>query len=387
MASQKILITALGTVFFFSVGIASAEVSADGCMTWNTYCEADSSITADLSWGVLNQVDIDQVHSGCILSSVNYTVEIVGLGDRDAGAQTNYSWSNLASSTSYQWKTVSNYQCIVSWESGSVSTDLYSLTTSNCNPPPDKPAPTSESWDHCVFQQVSLPTFNWTYSDPEGDLQIAYEIRIDNDSDFSIIDGDEYQCGGGVCSGGASVSYTPIPADWSDWMDWNRSYWWIVRVQDDQSIWSPWSDVDQFTTPLHPYPSPDFTHEPSIPAAEEEVLFSDFSICYDSGVNPYLCKGNPTTRYQWDFEDDSFINCDSNINSACRGNTTTSYSESGNYLVRLFVTDDLGVCDTTGDTPIVTAFPLPEYREAPPIIWMKKALASVYTFFQILFDI
>lgn len=266
------------------------------------------------------------------------------------------------------------------------------LDTVVCNGLPDKPGvplgyPAGESWDHCVFQELSLPTFHWTYSDPEGNPQVAYEIRIDNDSDFTVVDGDEYRCGGQTCSGGSSIAYTPVSADWSDWMAWNRANWWIVRVQDNYSNWSPWSDANQFVTPLHPYPSPDFTHEPSIPTAEEEVLFVDSSVCYSAGPTPYLCKNNLATRYQWDFEDDLSIDCDSNINSQCRGNATTTYIESGNYLVRLNVTDDLGACDTTGDTPISTSLPLPEYKEVPPIIWLKKLFASFIELFDGFFTI
>lgn len=273
------------------------------------------------------------------------------------------------------------------------SEDAKCLDTVVCNGSPDKPIippeyqPDGVTWDYCSFQNLSLPTFHWTYSDPEGDPQTAYEIRIDNDSDFSVIDGDEYLCGGEVCSGGDSTAYTPIPADWSDWMDWNTAYWWIVRVKDSYENWSEWSNATNFSSPLHAHPSPEFTHEPAIPTADEEVTFIDASICYDSGGSSYSCKDSVNNRYQWDFEDDLIIDCDSNVNPACRGNATTSYPESGTYLVRLYVTDDLGTCDTTGDTPITTSIPLPEYREVPPIIWMKNLFASFLELFNGFFTI
>ena len=399
--NKKFIFLILVLAFFVSLGFlnngfAEAETSPDGCVTWDTYISEPSCVglpaTADLSWNSLAQVDIDEIRSDCTLQSVNYTVEIIGLGSVEVGGSTNYSWGDLSSGTFYQWKAISNYQCTVPYRSGSISTEVFSFTTPICNSSPGKPGipieyqPNGVSWDNCVFQLVSLPTFHWTYSDPDSDPQIAYEIRIDNDSDFSVIDGDEYQCGGSVCSGGASIAYTPVSADWSDWMDWNRAYWWIARVQDSYSNWSEWSDANQFITPLHPYPLPDFTHEPPIPTAEEEVLFIDSSVCYNAGGGSYFCKDNVNNRYQWDFDDDLIIDCDSNINPACRGNATTTYSESGNYLVKLYITDDLGTCDTTGDTPIVTSLPLPEYKEVPPIIWMKKALASAYIFFQTLFN-
>jgi hypothetical protein len=264
--------------------------------------------------------------------------------------------------------------------------DEQCLDTVVCsNLPPDKPGipaeyPEGESWSHCLFQEISLPTFYWTYSDPDGDPQTAYEIRIDNDSDFSVVDGDEYQCDGAICSGGASTAYTPIPADWSDWMAWNTNYWWIVRVKDDHENWSEWSDPNNFLTPIHAYPHPDFTHQPQFPAAEEEVLFTDTSTCYNITGNSYSCKNNVNNRYQWDFEDDGIIDCDSNINPACRGDATTSYSTAGDYTVRLYITNDIGTCDGTGDTPISAARPLPEYREVPPIIWLKKIFAGIIDF-------
>lgn len=259
-----------------------------------------------------------------------------------------------------------------------------------CNGAPLKPVPpeshpSGEDWDHCLFWGVSLPTFYWVYSDPENDLQVGYEIRIDDDTDFSVIDGDEYLCEGEVCSGGASVSFTPMTVAWSDWMDWNTPYWWIVRVQDSLNNWSPWSDANQFVTPLHAYPSPYFTHDPLTPTAGEEVTFLDSSVCYNPGGSSYSCGDNAENRYQWDFEDDLVIDCDSDIDSFCLGNATTTYDQDGDYVVRLQVTDSLGTCETTGDTPIFTTLPLPEYKEVPPVTLFKKMIALAFKFFNNLF--
>ncbi|HOK35318.1 MAG TPA: hypothetical protein PLY02_01355 [Candidatus Pacearchaeota archaeon] len=233
------------------------------------------------------------------------------------------------------------------------------------NSPPLKPEPVEdgETWNNCQIQGLSIPTFQWTYSDPDGDPQASYEIKIDNDSNFSILDlfdSDKFSR-----SGGASTIFTPTASDWKNWQKWNTNYWWIVRVKDNKGTWSPWSDPNPFITPLHAYPWPTFIHSPENPAPGEEVTFVDQSICYDFNNNPYSCKDNTNTRYQWDFDNDGQIDCDSNTNPSCRGNVNYNVQSSGNY-VKLFITDDVGTCSSTGDTPISTRSPFPEWREIAP---------------------
>jgi len=245
----------------------------------------------------------------------------------------------------------------------------YVVVTTAKLPPSVSTAGDGETWDHCSYKGKSIPILNWNYSDG---TQAAYWVQIDNTA--ASFPSPEVDTGEILSS---SQSYAATLYNFN----WNTNYWWRVKVKNQQGVWSGWSNVDNFNTPQHAYPWPDFTHQPQTPAAGEEISFIDSSTCYDSGESPYFCKTNTGNRYQWDFEDDGQIDCDSNINSACRGDVTHIYPTAGDYTTRLYVTDDAGTCDTTGDTPITTQLPLPEYKEVPPIIWLKKILAAVVDFF------
>ena len=277
--------------------------------------------------------------------------------------------------------------------------DYGTVTSYSFNQPPDKPTiplgyqPTGIVYlGECTYP-IPVPSFNWEYNDSDDDPlgtdpQTSYQIRVDNDAVFAtntdgsaILDADEFVCSSvpvrTICSGGSSVSFAPQSAEWIAWAEHNTPYHWVARVKDSNDNWSEWSDIVSFSTPQHTYPGPSFVHTPEFPAADEIVTFIDQSTCYNINNNPYGCQYSLNNRYQWDFEDDDDIDCDSNISSDCRGNATTSYSGTGSHTVRLYLTDDLGICDGTGDTPISIQAPLPEYKEVPPTIFWDRFLAEI----------
>jgi len=230
------------------------------------------------------------------------------------------------------------------------------------NQPPAKPGIPTEylSWNHCSIQALSIPTFYWTYSDPEGDPQAGYQIRIDNDSDFSSPEPDEFT----DSKDSPSHSYTPLPTPWGNWMNWNTDYWWVVKVKDNQGNWSDWSDPTQFTTPLHAGPWPEFTPSPNRVSLNQVVTFEDSSKCYTSPGNvEYNCR-DLAVSYEWDFD---YIEPTFTIpaDSTTKGNATTAYSDLGNYKVKLRITDDIDTCYSETENLTVT-LPLPEWREIPP---------------------
>ncbi len=218
-------------------------------------------------------------------------------------------------------------------------------------------APTSlgTAWNHCGFQGVSITTFSWN-SIPS---QSAYQIRISPVDNFPIdaqgnpvLTAEEFKCASQVCSGGASTTFTPTVSEWKNWQKWNTQYWWQVRVKDSQGNWSPWSTSSSFKTPLHAFPFPEFSWSPETPALGETVVFTDQSVCYSSpGNTTYFCKNNSNNRYQWDFGNDGTIDCDSNVNSTCRGNITYIIQSSKTY-VKLTITDDVGSCSFVTPNPI-----------------------------------
>jgi len=383
MKKTFIIFAAFLLIFILSDDVF-AVCSGDDCVCWVGVCN-EPTVIMNLSWEEFTQDDVDQLRGDCILSSASYTVEIIGLGTRSAGVNTNYTWEGLSLGTDYQWSVTTDYQCMTYYNSGSVSTDLYTLTTPDCNDPPDKPVTTSvEAMNHCSIQGISVPTFEWTYSDPEGDPQQGYEIRIDDDPTFTMPgpDPDEF-----TASGGSSTSYTPVPSEWADWQEWSTNYWWIVRVQDNYGNWSDWSNINPFNTPSHAYPWVDFSPSPQNPVAGEVVEFIQNqsgvaeTLCYDGGE--HLCEIDSSVTYEWDLSynsGDGFI-----TDSFNKGNTTTSYATVEPIEIRLRVTDNslLGSNKScTGSEMINVEFPLPEYEEVSPAVFLKKALVNLFDFFK-----
>lgn len=351
-------------LFFLSVFLfIGGDSFADTCATSTVSCGSPPA-TAVLTWNPLTQADINQLRSDCTLYSVTYGVTILGLGSVNTGNQTSYTWSGLSPQTSYQWYASSTYSCAVAGNFWSISTNNFSFTTPNCNQPPNTPLPVGdgEIWDNCSFSGVSIPIFQWTYSDPEGDLQTAYELRIGPNSTFPPTPGSDEL----TASGGVSTAYTPIVSTWSAYMQWNKNYWWIVRVKDNNN-WSAWSVPNIFTTLAHAYPHPDFIVYPIRPALNVSVKLADNSNCYPSGG---YCSTTAAASYLWDFGSGS-----NPATSVKKGDATTTYNTTGSKTVRLTIQDNIGTCYIEKQVTVASA--LPRWQEVPPIMWLRAFFAQI----------
>jgi len=281
----------------------------------------------------------------------NYGVSI----NMDNGEFEGWAWSNTQVTGWISFNCELQENCEIS--DYKVKVDSEFLKQFNRAPnTPGVPAeyPTGESWSHCSIEELSLPTFHWTYSDPDDDPQTAYEIRIDNDSDFSVQDPEEF-----IRSGGASTAFTPLPADWRNWMDWNTDYWWIVRVKDDHENWSEWSDPNSFAMPVHAYPWVNFSWSPPIPNVGEIIQFTDQTLFYGGATG---------SSWSWDFGDGD---------TETAQNPTHSYASAGTHIVTLEACDDTPVanggpfCCGSPEAPnsqknITPLLPLPEWEEISP---------------------
>ena len=263
------------------------------------------------------------------------------------------------------------------------TTDYKVMTSFNLPPYKPQSVGDGETWNHCSIEGLSIPTFHWTYSDPEGNPQAAYEIWVDDDPNFPDPKFNH------LVEPSASTDYAldlfqDDDSPWITELEWGSTYYWKVKVKDDHNNWSVFSDFDSFTLPSHAYGGPDFTHLPLIPSIDEVVRFTDKSKCYSSPGNiEYDCKkdGGAAIQYEWDFDYIAPVFTEDSIQ---KGDTTTTYSVQGNYEVRLKITDDTlsppGACIGQGDSPIGATLPPPEWKEIPPFIWLNKLFAGVLKF-------
>jgi hypothetical protein len=247
---------------------------------------------------------------------------------------------------------------------GLTRTTNYSLTVTTPNQPPtatnlslDSP----NSADYCGTTGYPSVRLRWQFSDP-GDTQSAYQIQVDNNSNFSS---PEVDTGKVISSSQAFLIQPPYPT-----LSWNTSYYWRLKVWDSQDTSSNWvtyqdnlSPPESFITISHSYPYLDLTFSPSRPKINEIVTFTDNSKCYSVGNLEYDCKnGGANILYKWDFTDDGIVD------STLKGNATTTYLANGNYTVRLTITDNSlspsATCDATRQVTVRVR--LPDWREVPP---------------------
>ena len=269
---------------------------------------------------------------------------------------------------------------VVGWisfnSSDTDSTILYKGEFQHFNQPPSANNLSVIQLNYCdVFSPTAI--LSWSFADPDigfGDTQSAYQIQVDNNSDFSSLEIDT----GKVLS--SSNSRTTSSGD----LDYNATYYWRLKVWDSFDAFSfdwiyPPSPIGfptikpgtPFSAPVHAYPYPDFTHSPANPPVGATVNFTDNSKCYSAPSNTeYDCKNGGAIQYAWDFDyivTEGFTE-DSNV----KGNVTTSFDGAkDSYDVRLKIIDNSfspsKFCVRGGDGPVkIKSIRLPKWKEVSP---------------------
>ncbi|TSC75003.1 MAG: hypothetical protein G01um101430_683 [Parcubacteria group bacterium Gr01-1014_30] len=205
------------------------------------------------------------------------------------------------------------------------------------------PTATNLSVNQPPFCLVPDPVafFSWDFSDPDPwDSQSSYQVQVDNNSNFSSPEHDSARISspsGNYATPQGTLSY-------------NTTYYWQLKVWDQQNNDSGWIADSSFTTPLHRYPSVDFIWGPLGPAQGEEVRFFDRSTCYDAD--------GQCDSWVWAFQD-------GNPSSSTRQNATTTFGSTGQKTVTIEVNDSDGFSCQAIDT-INVRLPLPDWKEILP---------------------
>jgi len=240
----------------------------------------------------------------------------------------------------------------------SCATSSYKVyLTTPLNQPPVVVS-TSDSQNPCAWgttpQVASGLSVNlsWTYFDPDGDPQAAYEIWLDDNSGFPDPKFSHLVATSSANSYALDLSHDDN-SDWLSSLNWGTTYYWKVKVKDSAGNWSNWSTVDNFTTPAHAYPYIDFKWSPTSPTVNEVTQFTDLSEVY----------GGATTSFRyWTFQDGD----PATFSSATSATSTAKFTSTGQKNVSLKVTDSNSFSCTDSKTVNVSR-PLPEWREVPPL--------------------
>jgi len=226
-----------------------------------------------------------------------------------------------------------------------IATDLSFVVSSLCT----QPAP--------------YYTFRWTYSDPDIDDQSAYILQIDNSFDFSSPQVNLNITGlSDLSPSSDSQSIIVATSPGPNQIGFNTTYYWRVKVYDEHALASKnWINgvPFSFTTPIHHYPSCDFSWNPNQPNAGETVSFIDTSRCWDEDpINGANCSINSGDAFLWTFTGGE-------PPASSSENPSATFANPGNHDVTLQVTDSDGhTCSTTKS--IRVNYPVPKWKEILP---------------------
>ncbi|MCD6114841.1 hypothetical protein J7J74_00935 [bacterium] len=248
-------------------------------------------------------------------------------------------------------------------ESGNVCTqsDYKVYTTFSFNSPPEVQNRHISSENYCVAEQTGRIVFEWTYSDPDSDPETRFDFRINDTNNVNDPNPEVDRTISGLNNPSPTTnnqSVFVVSSPQPDKLQYNKTYYWWVRVWDSQGNNSDWQYGGSFTTKPHAYPYVSFSWNPEEPAVEEVVLFINQSKCYDNFNNEVNCSS-----YLWTIPPTAEF---TNGTDQTSKDPQVIFHETGEDIpITLRVTDASGYsCEKTINIQINA--PLPGWIEVPP---------------------
>jgi hypothetical protein len=254
---------------------------------------------------------------------------------------------------------------------------LYGICILIANPIASDPRAVdlSASPEYCI-PGIGVESFTWTYTNvPSVRMETQFDFQVDDNSNFSSPEINRLAVPASFAPGSSNGQTAYIRGvSQGDDLLFNKTYYWRVRVHDDNGNNSGWvypptpsgqtptaAPGTPFTTSAHAWPAPNFTFEPPNALIKTPVSFTDQSTCYDASNAPYACKSVPANKnYTWNFGDNTPV--DHTI-----GNPPDhEYSVGGSKTVVLTVQDNVGSCSYSAVVPIKGPLNVPEWREVSP---------------------
>lgn len=216
---------------------------------------------------------------------------------------------------------------------------------------PNLPGITATAPNFCVTGPNG-ETISWTYVDPSGSPETAYQLQVFQGSNL-------FYDTGKVANSGTSKSLQDIPT-----LQWGTTYKAQVRVWNSYNSDSNWSGFATWSTPPYAYPQVGMSWSPKSPGKAEPVQFTDKTVFGGGSAN--------ARSWYWSFGDG---------NTSPSQNPVHTYANTGSYPLTLTVTDAAGQsCGTTGygtiqgnddktcnaNCGIDIQKPIPEIKEVAP---------------------
>jgi len=131
-------------------------------------------------------------------------------------------------------------------------------------------------WYYCQYDKA--PVFEWlVVGGDQAKLQLQICSNDKCDSESIVYDS-------GIKESRVSGSdYGTFPTSALFWKDirpnlqYGQTYYWQVKIGDDDGNWSPWTKGPSFTLPSHPFAHAEFSMFPDPPSRDEQVTFSNLS--------------------------------------------------------------------------------------------------------------
>lgn len=225
--------------------------------------------------------------------------------------------------------------------------------------------PTASGLNTSGINYCTVPTqrFSWIYSDPDGDPESRFQFQVDDKSNFA-------DCNAGTnCEVNRDFSGLSNPSPTTNeqqvsiavspgtnQLGYNTTYYWRVKVYDNQGKDSGWVDGLSFNTEAHRWPKCDFEWLPLSPSAKEDVQFTDKSVC--RGLGDVVV---PCASWKWTMPSVTYVS-----------GTDTTQNPIVQFLTNLTgATIKLEVRDPDGNTcpctrSINVNLPLPKWKEVTP---------------------
>lgn len=214
-------------------------------------------------------------------------------------------------------------------------------------------------------------SFSWIFNDLDaGDTQSQYQLQIDKDGTFDSFGAGEVDLTIPVVAQGGDIQFKEVLLARNPSLNQlgynSTNYKWRMRVWDNWNEVSSWVNGNNFTSPLHVYPSPNFTWKPQTIIKDQLIQFCsikqtgvcdvEVSTCY--GASYPSCLG---AAFAWAIPADAEFASSTNANTP---NPVIKFKGSGNTAVSLQIQDNAGACSASKNVRVT--LPLPKWQEILP---------------------